>query len=362
MSQVSDTEHLCFIIHSIRPYCFDFNVILALPSGFRYRNRFDRQWIERTVRESSSALSGMRVLLILRDTRNNNLIPVRWAILDSVQLVGGVLYFEYLLGDLIEYSSESNVRDQEIVARTDILKDQHQWLPGPIGAPMSEPSVFHSTAGNGLPCADSSNLTAWGNVIAAIATAPIFHSIEFLKIVGLFGPDGSPAPVLTESLLVEANTVYTLRVFQHVPAPPDVVVPTHSIEINVFPAHIAALRANQQAVGKYDMLTFVLRVLSLDPGAPTAIEIPHTPDIATENRAKTSLYLPLRIRPSHPLRLAITVAILTVSLVAMFTPKLFPFPQDLTRNLATVIFVLTLTGPSRMLTTIWPSWPWGLSK
>jgi len=39
----SPTQHLCLIIHSHRPYCFDINQILALPSGFRFHNRFDIQ-------------------------------------------------------------------------------------------------------------------------------------------------------------------------------------------------------------------------------------------------------------------------------------------------------------------------------
>jgi hypothetical protein len=298
----------------------------------------------------------------LRDTANNRLVPVRWATLKTAQTVGSVLYFEYLLGDLVRYSSEANVRDQEIVARTKLLKDRHPWLPGIAGQTMNDPSVFYSTAGNSLPKADSSDLTGWGNVIAAIATAPIYSKIEFLKFVGLFGPDGSPAAVHDESLMIDPRTVYTLRIFQHVPTPPDVVVPTHSIEINVFPTHISALRAKQQAVGKYDMLTFVLQTLSLDPGAPTAIEIPHIPDAATEGTARTSLYLPLRVRPSHPLRLAASLAVITVSLVFMFAPRLAPGQDDLVRSVATVIFVLTLTGPSKVLATVWPSWPWGVSR
>ncbi|MDA0632035.1 hypothetical protein OUY22_01300 [Nonomuraea sp. MCN248] len=350
------------IIHAHRPYCFDLNEILALPSGFRYRSRFDSRWIDPSLRDDIEDAKGDRVLLILRDPENSQLIPVRWGIFETVQRIGRVVYFEYLLGRLVQYSVAPNVRQQEIVARTAAFADQHPWLPGPLGAPLESPSVFRSSAGTVIPTADADDLTAWGNVVAGVATAPAYKSIEFLKIVGLFDQSGSPAPVVEESLVVRPNTVYSLKVFQQIPEPPDAPVSSHSIEINTFASHVVALRSVQQSVGKYDMLTFVLRVLSLEPGERTAIEIPHVPDAATERSARTSIYLPLKVRSSSPLRLVATLATLVVSLVSMFVPQLYPLPSELVRNIAVVIFVLTLTGPSKTLATIWPSWPWGVGK
>lgn len=355
-------EHVCFIIHSHQPYCFDLNEMLALPSGLRYRNRFDNQWIQPNLRNGVENLIGERVLVILRDVENNTLIPVRWGAITIVQSIGKIVYFEYLLGDLVEYGTAANVRQQEILDRTATLSAEHGWLPGTAGQPMVDPSVFKSTAGSGFPTIGAANLTAWGNAISAIATAPIYRDVEFLKIVDLVGPDGAEAEIINESYRVDRNTVYALRVFQHVPSPTMQSFPAHSIEVNTFSQHVVALRSKQRAVGKYDMLTFVLRVLNLGPGERTAMEIPHIPDIATNKQALTSIYLPLVVRPARPARLALTGLILLASLVLMFFPTLTRLPGDLVRNVATVVFVLTLTGPSRMLATIWPSWPWGGAK
>lgn len=355
-------EHLCFIIHSHQPYCFDLNEILALPSGLRYRNRFDNQWIQPNLRNNIADLIGERVLILLRDVENNTLAPVRWGTITTVQSVGKIIYFEYLLGDLVEYDTAANVRQQEIIDRTATFAAEHSWLPGTAGLPMAEPSVFKSTAGSNFPTVEAADLTAWGNAISAIATAPIYRDIEFLKIVGLVGPNGSEVEIINESYRVDPNTVYTLRVFQHVPNPTTQLLPAHSIEVNTFSQHVVALRSKQRAVGKYDMLTFVLRVLNLSPGERTAMEIPHVPDAATNKQALTSIYLPLVVRPARPARLALTGIILLASLVLMFFPKLTHLPDDLVRNVATVVFILTLTGPSRMLATIWPSWPWGGAK
>ncbi|MFI7383963.1 hypothetical protein [Streptomyces sp. NPDC049813] len=338
------------------------NEIMALPAGMRYRNRFDALWIAPQLRNDIQSLLGSAVLITLRDPDNNKLIPVRWGKIVTVQPVGRIVYFEYHLGDLVEYSTAENVRQQEVIDHTATFAAQHNWLPGAAGQPMQDASVFRSTVGNGFNRVDSSDLTAWGNAISAIATAPVYEGIEFLKVVGLFGPDGKAAGVRAESFLVQSNTVYSLRVFQHVPRPGVGTIPSHSIEVNTFDAHVTALRSRQQAVGKYDMLTFVLRVLHLSPGERTSMEIPHRPDAATTNNALTSLYLPLTVTNPEPARFIAMLCLILACAALMFWPHVGRLPEDVVRNVATVIFVLTLTGPTRTLSTVWPSWPWGGSR
>jgi hypothetical protein len=335
---------------------------MALPAGMRYRNRFDSQWIDPSLRSDIQNLVGESVLIVLRDPEGNKLIPVRWGVLVTVQPVGRIVYFEYKLGDVVQYSTAENVRLQEIVDRTQTFSAQHTWLPGTAGLPMSTASVFRSTVGHGFPKTQADDLTAWGNAVSAIATAPAYEGIEFLKVVGLFGSNGRPAKISDESFLVKSNAVYSLRVFQHVPQPGSIPIPSHSIEVNTFDSHVTALRSRQQAVGKYDMLTFVLRILQLNPGERTSMEIPHRPDAATTNSAHTSLYLPLTIRNPEPLRLVLLLLLLAASAVFMFWPHIGSLPEEIIRNIATVLFVLTLAGPNRTLSTIWPSWPWGISK
>lgn len=354
--------HVCVIIHSHRPYCFDLNEIMALPAGFRYRNRFDLQWIEPNLRQDPESLIGKRILIILRDVTNNRLVPVRWGKLFNVERVGKVALFEYHLDELVAYNNADNVRLQEIIDRTKTFADNHAWLPGAAGQPLDKPSVFESTVGAGLPVVDAANLTAWGNAVSALATAPVYEGIEFLKIVALRSADGSPAPVVNESFLVKPNSVYELKVFQHVPEPGQAEIPSHSLELNTFSGHVTALRSRLQAVGKYDMLTFVVKVLALSPGDQTAMEIPHMPDAATTKSAHTSLYLPLRVEEAGRLRIATALAVGAISLFFMFRPEFGSLPDDLVRNIATVLFVLTLAGPSRTLSTVWPSWPWGSDK
>lgn len=353
--------HLCFIVSSLRPYCFDFNEILALPAGFKYRNRFQTMWVEADLRQQiGPALAGRRVLVALRDADNNLIVPMRWGTITSAEPVGDIAYFEYLLGGLVKYSNPENVRQQEVVAYSDKFSQRHAWLPGAPGEPFRDPAVFWSDIGNTLGTADAGDLTAWGNAVAALVHAPAYRRIEFLKIVGLYAKDGSVATVQDESYLVAPNSVYTLKVFQFVPdpGPEEALIPPHAIKLNTFDDHIIALRRTQQAVGKYDMLKFVLRVRTLAPGERTEIEIPHCPDAATEGKASTSLYIPVEVRQLSRLRVTIAAVTALVSLYLMFRPQIGEFPADVVRNLATIVFVLVVTGPARVLASIWPHFPW----
>lgn len=362
MATPNPGTHLCILIHSHRPYCFDLNEILALPSGFRYRNRFDMQWVDPTLRPDVEATAADRVLLVLRDLDHNTLIPFRWGNLFNVERVGKVVLFEYHLDKLVAYDNDDNVRQQEIIARTKLFADNYTWLPGPQGQPLTAPSVFRGNLGSALPSADANDLTAWGNCVSAIATAPVYSRIEFLKIVGLLSADGERAKVSNESFIVGPNSVYQLKVFQYVPEPGLESIPSHSLTLNTFPGHITALRASLQAVGKYDMLTFVLKVLDLAPGEQTAIEIPHQPDAATTQSATTALYLPLRVKEAGRGRLVAAIVLALVSLFFMFRPTIGPLSEEIVRNVATIVFVLTVAGPSRTLSGLWPSWPWRFGK
>lgn len=358
------TDHLCLIIHSHRPYCFDLDEIMALPSGMKFRNRFDIQWIRPDLRDDIESTVGGRVLLILRDIDSNTLIPFRWGKIYKIERIAKVVIFKYYLDDIIEYGSDDNVIAEEIRASTKAFADRHDWLPGDQGRALSSPSVFMSNVGSGFRSVDAADEKAWGNCISAIATAPCYLRIEFLKIVDFATASGERVKVSNEAYVVRANSIYQLELFQYIPSPGpgNEVIPSHDIELTWFEGHLTPLRSKLPAVGKYDSLTFDIRVLDLKPGERTSLEIRHIPDIASTQSARTSLYLPLEVAAAGRGKLVAALLLGLVSLFFMFRPNLGSLPSEIVRNVATVIFVLTLSGPSRALSTIWPVWPWSGAK
>jgi hypothetical protein len=364
----SGRDHYCFIIHDNLPYCYDLNSVLALPSGFRYRNRFSATWVEANLHGDISALEGAEVLIILRVQEQNLLIPARWGTIKVAQQVGSIYYFEYILGDLIQYSENLEERQREITAATRQFAETHVWLPGTEGTALgsSEPSVFRSVAGRGLKVASADDLTLWGNSVAAITTAKIYERAEFLKILGLFDLKGNASAVADENYRILPNTVYQLRVFQYVPVPGETpTVTPHDIDVATFGDHFVQLRPKQRAVGKYDMLSFELKTRRLPPKERSAIVIPYNPAPAAPTEsgsyAPGALYVPIIIkgRPSVTLLLLI---ILAAALVGMFAPKVYPGNEVVVRNLSTVIFVLIVSGWKTTLDALFPNLPWAVAK
>jgi hypothetical protein len=175
----------CFVVQATVPYYDDLNQVLALPAGFRYRNRYHRQWVEPNLRDDASRALGRRVLIILRDRERARLVPTRWGRIAVAQAIGDILHFEYLLEDLIAYGREPDQREADIQKYTAILSRYHKDLPGSPGKDLTRPSVFLSAAGPDLPTASADDLASWGNVVDAVATADIYEKVNFLKVVEL---------------------------------------------------------------------------------------------------------------------------------------------------------------------------------
>jgi hypothetical protein len=191
-----------------------------------------------------------------------------------------------------------------------------------------------------------------------VATADIYEKVNFLKIVGLAAADDEAAHLRGERYELAANTVYTLRVFQMMPNFGDGHVAPHDLVLKTFLEHIALLRPRQRAVGKYDMLIFVLKVLDLPSGDRTSIEIDHEAPGPPGLEAASSIYLPVVIRPRDRVRAVLRLAAGTAALVFMFDPDLVRADPQVVRNLATVLFVLAVAGASRTLQAFWPNLPW----
>jgi hypothetical protein len=138
----------------------------------------------------------------------------------------------------------------------------------------------------------------------------------------------------------------------------DGAVTPHDITLHTVSDHVASLRSRRRAVGKYDMLTFVLKVLRLPTNERTSIEIAHEATYQPGAYASGSLYIPLIVRPSGYLRPLVRMAAAAVALVLVFKPDVVPADQQLVRNLANVLFILVIAGANRTLEAMWPPVPW----
>lgn len=357
---VGADETYCFIIHDHVPYCFEVNAILALPRGFRYRNRFATSWVEPNLRDDIGKLVGRRVLLVLRDQNRNHLIPFRWANIVLAERSGNMFYFEYLVDELIAYPTGTDGVNDQISSTTREFGLYHTWLPGRAGESLNtrEPSVFASRAGANLPTAESDSASEWGATVNAVSTPTVFEGSEFLKVLGIRTLDGKSAEVVDESFILHPDTVYQIRVLQNIPQPGAGNVEPHEIQLHSFGDHLVKLKPSQRAVGKYDMLNFVVKTRALAPNERSAIEIPVTPTRNYAEYAPSPLYMPVRIGPRSRWAVGGWVLALLVSLLLIFRPGLTGQDETTVRNIATVIFVLLVSGWQRTSGALFPILPW----
>lgn len=302
----------------------------------------------------------MRTLLVLRDQNRNRLIPFRWATVVLAERSGNMFYFEYLVEELISYPPDEAGVESQIISATDDFGRYHAWLPGSSGSPLNErqPSVFASRAGANLPTAETDTPSEWGATANAVSTPTVFEGSEFLKVLGMRTLKGVDAQVKEESFVLKADTVYQIRVLQNIPRPGSSTIEPHDIKLHSFGDHLVNLRPSQRAVGKYDMLNFVVKTRALPPNERSAIEVPITPVKGQASYAPSPLYMPVQIGPRSPWAVIGWLLAVALSLVLIFKPQLTNLDVTLVRNIATVLFVLLVSGWQRTGSAIFPILPW----
>jgi hypothetical protein len=353
-----DQSHCCLIVQATYPYHYDLVEILALPSGLTYHNRYDERWIDPNLRHDIATAVDRRLIIIMRDQEWTRLVPVRWATVTWAQAIGGVFFLEYVLDDLVSYRPGKGERNSDILHYSDALKRCHPGLSGTAAADLTPPAVFLSAAGRDFPTASATDLSQWGNVVGAVATAAIYEKVNFLKIVDLQAGDGTAAKISGQYFRVLPNTVYKLRLFQTMPNFGDGKQEAQVIRLTAFPDHVALLRPEQRAVGKYDMLTFALKVLDLRPKEHVLIEVEYLSAQYRDFYVTRSLHLPLVVVPEDHLKVILWAVLTLIALVFIFKPAVVGGDSEIIRNIAIVAFVLLIAGSTRPLQAFWPRLPW----
>ena len=349
-------DHCCFIINSIVPYCWDLNHILALPTGFYYRNRWLEKWVDPSLKNNIEQLVSRRVLLMLRDYANDRLIPVRWGKLTFAQRIGQVFYFEYVLEDLVDYDSDETARTAQIDAFNREFLERHANVKRGPNQDIA-PSVFMSQIGAELRATPANNLDKWGSVVAAVGEINTYEGVEFLKIVEISSSSNDTVAIRDCKYELKPNTVYEMRLFQWVPNPGQEALEPHDIELNTLRDHILVLRGQQRAVGRYDMLRFIFKVEDLRPGESSFVEVHHRPHPTRGEAAIPSIYLPVIIKSKAKISYIVRTLFTVVALLFTFSPDLFGLltvDADKVRGIAIILFILLVTGWRRVWEAFWP--------
>ena len=352
--QETENEIGLIIVNSIPHYCYELNNILSLPNGFEYRFRYQKgvssDWLP-TIDDPSS-LEDSRALVILRDWDTASFIPLRWINIQTVQVVGDVVYFNFELKNLVDlrpnepsYPYHYKVFNQYVEQAI----GNYENFPGTDLRNLvlfTEPSadVYYS-----IEPSENSDLESWGDVVTVLGDLKVYEDFDFYKLTGI---KSDRVKVETEDgryQLLKGED-YTISMFRRsfLNTTGDSSVGS-SREVKLESGKgVKEITPTQLVRGKYDMMEFKIQVRNdEEPGRSFFI-------IRTERESIDipDIYVPLQTKYSVPQKLLIFSSPLLFAggAIMLFFPNTIIFWTvlsssviELIRNLSIVLMILAAT-------------------
>ena len=298
---------LVFVPNTYGPYGYEMVSILAYPKGFNFRFRFDEKWVDEKVKNRLKDAIGSNGYILLRDFETSNLYPIRYLTLRSARKVGPIYYFECELNDMMDIGAD-NVRPAQFEMFRRRFDEFHPDIAKANTAHAHlTPLVFLTNFFPDLRNeayveveTEDPDSARWMNIVASTMSMEHFDKVQFLRILTLSEHSkrsGQP-PIRDGAWSLEEGATYTMHVVQFTPkgnSPRDV---ANDIVIKADEVVIKVVRGVQRAVGKYDILRFVIRVKT--PARSTFsfidIEFSQCPDL--QGKIEPRISIPIQIRRS----------------------------------------------------------------
>jgi hypothetical protein len=287
---------LVMITNSIQPYCHDIAHVLGLPYNFRHRFRYRSKWIDPAC--TPETLENKPTLLVLRNKKNAEFVPIRYAIIEKVMQAGDINYIDFSVKNYSKKGDKENLSNAIIVElKTRSIANE----------PDKELSCLLFNVGMleeiDISRDDADPDTLWSNSLENIGQLECYEDFGFLRIMQVRDRKGRPAILTQDSMglssyKLESDESYFLEVIQHIPwkidvteaieTPYDVVLKAETGVINVF-------RNVQKVVGKYDLLRFVFKTPSVVEEKHTFLELENKQEIAAGKFRLPTVFIPITI-------------------------------------------------------------------
>jgi hypothetical protein len=350
-------EQLVVIPNTVAPYGYELVDILAYPTGFLQRFRFESEWVDFGTKGAAAA-KGSPGYIVLRDKAEAKLYPIRKFSVVSLNQVGSVFYLECELGELFDFDSNKEHRDEQLQEIGQSLSRAHKNISRTnIAGEDMKPLMFFTRVlpnpSNNQPVSEvaKDEHERWSNIISCVADVKFYEHTEFLKVFppNEFGNTSCIARTVSSSFELKPGLDYAIQVAQYRPGGVSKQRCPRDIELSCDGKTVLPVRAKQRAVGKYDILNFVLRVDPSTPAKNSFFELRFTPEDGAEAHINPSLYFPLTIRLPFK-RLIRQVALTSIFLGIYLLPNLSPyfstsivsfFDKEFVNDMALVALILT---------------------
>ncbi|MCL5113732.1 MAG: hypothetical protein M1372_01000 [Patescibacteria group bacterium] len=314
-------NYVVLIPNAIEPYGYELVNILAYPSGFQYRFRFDEEWVQEKLRNNIAKLNNKKGYIVLRDKDAAKFYPIRFCIIKQARKIGKIYYFEYELGDIIDYDSKENLAVEQIEDFNKKFSEFHKNdisnnNPNADMTPLCLFSNYELTIKNQnyLGRQIEREDEQWGNVVSAIKNIKLYENVEFIKLVDVISKT-KKASISNYAFSLKEEQDYALRVLQYIPKRSKAEATTRDVQITVDENYITPIRAKHRAVGKYDVLTFLIRTKPGSGGRWSFIDLEHVAKAEAQPSIEPTIHFPVFIGKLLKRSLIVFCAIVILLLV-----------------------------------------------
>lgn len=216
-------DNFYLVANNIKPYAFEAAKVLALPAGCQFKGRFTRNWVQSDIVSHPEDLVGKTGYYLLRDWKQDRLIPLREITVLDVILLGDIIVVEYVVGSYLSYESNEDLRKVQLEdfnesfskATADINSER-------VADGSMTPLIFTSNAtvtiSNSNPYAQQryyKTSEKWLNTIYELSGMNIFEGMSFVLPL-VFDNKGKIVSCRNNRITVKSGKEYTIKLVHYV--------------------------------------------------------------------------------------------------------------------------------------------------
>ncbi len=349
-------KYIVFVPNTFGPYGYELVQHLAFPNGFAIRFRFDEEWVEQRVQRKYKSLTPKNAYIVLRDFDSGNLFPVRFASVTDIKKIGPIYHFTCVLRDIVNVGFGEHSKFVLDSFRSEFSANHADFSANNKPGQHLSPLVFLSNYKPLSPIQrvpdislEDDDASRWMSVVCSVGQLEHFKNVVFFRLLSVRTTTGSTkeAVVKNGALQLREGRAYQIDVTQYVPNGDSSPENPNDIRLKADPKALKVLRGEQRAVGKYDVLKFVLYANRVFASIDTYLDIEYSPARSLRDRIEPRISVAVHIKAKlrrHFIRLG--VAVVSVSLY--FFPDALSFisiiEEELVKDVGIIGFTVTLIG------------------
>lgn len=337
---------IVLVTNSRKPYAYDIQQILGLPSHAEYRFRYDStKWIVEGLQKKN--LKGHKALIVLRNYDTGQLHPCRYVEITEQTDVGHIRHFRFRLRGYVSEASSAR-----------IVKTLGNWLSenGLENASGNKFKAFvHENDSLKKEESGEDADSSWVAIVKDLKDISSYKDFGFLRIRSVTA--ASQACFMSQtssgeySFQIQPGTTCVLDVAQYMPSQIGEGGITHPYDVIMkVPTALNSIRDHQRVVGKYDLLKFVFDAPDASAGKSTEIAILAEQTGEAAEYGIHALFIPLEVERRHWFARVMAVAAGIALLVVAGWVKEANANDLIPATIQALAFVLiTLAGAAELL-------------